>query len=56
MLTALDVEKQWVTVQMQKVFEELMGLLPRSPAAHACLACTLIVMPAGTLPLKICLL
>ena len=44
----------WVTVQMQKdkLFEELMGLLPRFPAGHACLACILIVMQAGALPFE----
>ena len=33
---------------VQRVFEELMGLMPRFPAGHACLACTLIVMHRGS--------
>ena len=44
-LIALDV---WVKVQMQRVFEELMGLMPSFPAGHACPACTLIVMCRGS--------
>ena len=33
---------------MQRVFEELMGFMPRFPAGHARLACCLIVMHRGS--------
>ena len=39
-----------------RMFEELMGVRPRLPAGHACLAYTLTDTPAGALPLRTWLL